>query len=177
MTGPAACDAAADVIRAVADDGLPLLMTLPKFRFNSAFVGRVRDRRIALKHRTKPLVWPVGPGSYYFSGRIEEAAGGGSAITGRYVLRPTLAVMYYAYLTVGFAFLGFSLAAALGGMAAWAAIDVISPAILLSGMKMLAVSGAYLALGWLHITLEKWLDGRNRRAVRALLERAVAAAR
>lgn len=37
---------------------------------------------------------------------------------------------------------------------------------------MLAVSTGYLTLGWGHITLEKWLDGRNRRAVRALLDRA-----
>ena len=41
---------------------------------------------------------------------------------------------------------------------------------------MLAVSTGYLALGWGHITLEKWLDGRNRRAVQALLNRAAGSA-
>lgn len=172
IAGPAGRESAVAALREVADNGLPLLLTLPKLRFNRPFVGRVRDGRIALKHRTRPLIWPIGPGSYYFAGRIEPATGGGVIVGGRYVLRPTLAIVYYAYLSLGFAFLGLSLLAALGGTAAWAALDGLSPALLLSGLKMLAVSTAYLALGWLHITLENWLDGGNRRAVRALLERA-----
>ncbi len=171
ITGPADRKAAVAAVEEAADDGLPLLLTLPKFRFNRPFVGRVRDRRIALKHRTRPLIWPIGPGSYYFAGQIDGAAGG-VAITGRYILRPTLAVVYYAYLSLGFAFLGVSLVAALGGTAAWAALDGRSPVLLLSGLRMLGVSSAYLALGWLHITVEKWLDRGNRRAVRELLERA-----
>lgn len=175
IAGQASGDAIATVVRAASDDGLPLLLTLPKLRFNRAFVGRVRDRRMALKHRTRPLIWPVGPGSYFFSGQIDQQPGGGSVVAGRYKLRPTLAVMYYVYLTLGFGCLAVAVLAALGGTAAWAALGGISPVILLSGLKMLAVSTAFIALGWLHITLEKWLDGRNRSAVRALLERAVAA--
>ena len=94
-------------------------------------------------------------------------------LTGGYKLRPTLAIMYYVYLTLGFGFLALSILAAFGGTAAWAAMDGISPIILLAGLKMLAVSGGYLALGWGHITFEKWLDGQNRNAVKALLTRAV----
>lgn len=172
IEGPADSDAFVYTLAAVADDGLPLLLSLPKFPFNRAFVGRVRDGRVALKHRTKPLIWPVGPGSYFFSGRFEPDPDGGITVLGRYRLRPTLAIMYYLYLTLGFAFLGISIVAAVGGGVAWATLDTIGDGIVLSGMKMLAVSTGYLSLGWLHITLEKWLDGRNRRAVLALLERA-----
>ena len=172
VEGPASPAIFARVVEEAADNRLPLLMTLPKFRFNRAFVGRIRDGRIALKHRTRAILWPIGPGSYYFTGRVEETAGGGVSVQGVYSLRPTLAVMYYVFLTLGFGFLGISVVAALGGTAAWAALDGINAAILLSGLKMLAVSGGYLALGWGHIALEKWLDGRNRRAVVALLERA-----
>ncbi len=172
MAGPASPESFARTIETEADNRLPLLMTLPKFRFNRAFVGRIRDGRIALKHRTRPLIWPIGPGSYYFTARLEAVKSGGMALEGGYRLRPTLAIMYYVYLTLGFAFLGLSVLAALGGTAAWAALDGISATILLSGLKMLAVSSGYLALGWGHISLEKWLDGRNRSAVRALLDRA-----
>lgn len=171
IEGSAESDAFVHTLKAAADNGLPLLLSLPKFTFNRAFVGRVRDGRVVLKHRTKPLIWPIGPGSYFFSGRFEPCPDGGITVAGDYRLRPTLAIMYYAYLTLGFAFLGISILAAVGG-GAWAAIDAIGDGILLSGMKMLAVSTGYLSLGWLHITLEKWLDGRNRRAVLALLERA-----
>lgn len=174
--GPANVDAAHAAVRAVADNGLPLLLTLPKLRFNRAFVGRVRGGRVALKHRTRLLIWPFGPGSYYFSGRLDAQADGGSVAVGRYMLRPTLAVMYYVYLSIGFVCLATAILAALGGTAAWAALAGIPPTILLSGVKMMGVSIAFIALGWLHITLEKWLDGKNRGAVRALLERAVAAA-
>ncbi len=176
FAGPADHDGFRQAVRRVTDDGLPLLMTLPKLRFNRAFVGRIRDGRLAIKHRTLPLVWPIGPGSYYFTGRIGGDPGGRLTVAGRYRLRPTLAIMYYAYLTLGFLFLGLSLLAALGGATAWAALDGIEGGILLSGLKMLAVSTGYLGLGWGHITLEKWLDGRNRRAVRSLLERAVSGA-
>lgn len=172
ITGPATPKAFARAVEAEADNGQPLLMTLPKFRFNRAFVGRIRDGRIALKHRTRPWLWLIGPGSYYFTGRLEETGDGGVTLCGGYRLRPTLAMMYYIYLSLGFGFLGLSVLAALGGTAAWAALDGFSPLILLSGLKMLAVSAGYLALGWGHITLEKRLDGRNRRAVAALLERA-----
>lgn len=113
VAGPASMEDFARAIEAEADNGLPLLMTLPKFRFNRAFVGRIRDGRILLKHRTLPLVWPIGPGSYYLTGRLEQAPGGGMVLTGGYRLRPTLAVMYYAYLTLGFTFLGLSILAAL----------------------------------------------------------------
>jgi len=99
VAGPAGTEDFVRAIEAEADNGLPLLMTLPKFRFNRAFVGRIRDGRIVLKHRTLPLIWPIGPGSYYFSGVLDEAPGGGSALRGRYKLRPTLAIMYYVYLT------------------------------------------------------------------------------
>lgn len=160
-------------VEITSDNGLPLLLTLPKLRFNKAFVGRIRDSRITIKHRTRPLIWPIGPGSYYFTGHVEPTTTG-VELTGRYQLRPTLAVMYYAFLTLGFGFLAISVLAALGGAGAWALTDSHHTAVLLSGMKMLAVSSGYLALGWLHITLEKWLDGRNRRAVFALLERASA---
>jgi hypothetical protein len=172
VAGPASTADFARAIKAEADNGLPLLMTLPKFRFNRAFVGRIRDGRIALKHRTRPLIWPIGPGSYYFTGEFEQIPGGGMVLPGGYKLRPTLAIMYYVYLTLGFAFLGLSTLAVLGGTAAWAALEGIGSIILLSGLKMLAVSTGYLALGWGHITLEKCLDGRNRRAVRTLLDRA-----
>jgi hypothetical protein len=171
LAGPASAGEFGRIVEAEADNRLPLLMTLPKFRFNRAFVGRIRDGRIALKHRTRPLLWAIGPGSYYFSGTLEQAESG-IALRGTYKLRPTLALMYYVYLTLGFGFLGISAVASLGGTAAWAALDGISPVILLSGLKMLGVSSGYLALGWGHITLEKWLDGRNRRAVLALLNRA-----
>lgn len=172
VDGPESIRAFTRTIEAEADNGLPLLMTLPKFRFNRAFVGRIRDGRIALKHRTRPLIWPIGPGSYYFTGGLEETANCGIIVRGGYKLRPTLAIMYYLYLSLGFAFLGLSIMAALGGIAAWAALDGIKAVILLSGLKMLAVSIGYLAMGWGHITLEKGLDGRNRRAVQSLLERA-----
>lgn len=160
-------------IEGEADNRLPLLMTLPKLGFNRAFVGRIRDGRIAIKHRTRPWLWLIGPGSYYFTGRLRQQPDGSVVLTGGYKLRPTLAIMYYVYLTLGFAFLGLSILAAFGGTAAWAAMEGISPVILLAGLKMLAVSGGYLALGWGHITLEKWLDGRNRNAVMALLTKAV----
>ena len=169
---PAGTEDFARTIEAEADNGLPLLMTLPKFRFNRAFVGRIRDGRILLKHRTRPLIWPIGPGSYYFTGKLEQAPGGGAVLRGGYKLRPTLAIMYYVYLTLGFGFLVLSILSVLGGTVAWAALDGINAVILLSGLKMLAVSTGYLALGWGHIALEKWLDGRNRRAMQALLERA-----
>jgi hypothetical protein len=172
VAGPVSTEEFARAIEAEADNGLPLLMTLPKFSFNRAFVGRIRDGRVALKHRTRPLIWPIGPGSYYFTGTLEQAPGGGAVLRGGYKLRPTLAIMYYVYLTLGFGFLGLSILAVLGGTAAWAALNGIDAIILLSGLTMLAVSTGYLALGWAHITLEKWLDGRNRRAVRALLDRA-----
>ena len=172
IAGPEHRDAVVATLEAAGDNGLPLLMTLPKFPFNMAFVGRVREGRIAIKHRTNPLIWPIGPGSYFFSGRIETDPDGGVTIAGRYQLRPTLAIMYYAFLALGFAFFGLSVLAALGGAAAWAALDAIGTGLLLSGLKMLAVSTGYLTLGWLHIMLEKWLDGRNRRAVRAPLEHA-----
>ena len=165
IEGPADSGAFVDTIEAAADNGLPLLLTLPKFPFNRAFVGRVRGGRVALKHRTKPLIWPIGPGSYFFSGRIEAGPASGIAVVGGYRLRPTLAFMYYAYLTLGFAFLGISILAALGGAAAWGALGNVSAGIMLSGLRMLAVSTGYLTLGWLHITLEKWLDGRNRRGL------------
>lgn len=161
------------IIEAESDDGLPLLLTLPKLKFNRVFVGRIRDGRITIKHRTHPLLWPIGPGAYYFSGRIVDPPGGGIMLTGRYQLRPTLAVMYYIFLTLGFVFLCLSLLAGLGGVAAWATTDGGDTNILLGGARMLAISGGYLALGWLHIALEKWLDGRNRRAVQALLARAI----
>lgn len=173
FTGPAGLAVFTQTVEGEADNRLPLLMTLPKFGFNRAFVGRIRDGRIALKHRTRPWLWLIGPGSYYFNGRLQPQSDGGVMLTGSYKLRPTLAVMYYISLTLGFGFLGLSVLAALGGTAAWAAMDGISPAILLAGMKMLAVSSGYLALGWAHITLEKWLDGRNRNAVVDLLNRAV----
>lgn len=172
VAGPASLEGFALAVEAEADNRLPLLMTLPKFRFNRAFVGRIRERRIALKHRTRPLLWPIGPGSYYFTGRLEEQADGGLIVQGGYKLRPTLALMYYIYLTLGFTFLGLSVLAVLGGAAAWMALDGIDAVILLAGLKMLAVSSGYLALGWGHITLEKWLDTRNRHAVVALLNRA-----
>ena len=172
VAGPASPDDFARAVEAETDYGLPLLMTLPKFSFNRAFVGRIREGRIQLKHRTRPLIWPIGPGSYYFTGELRRADDRGMLVQGGYKLRPTLAIMYYVYLTVGFGFLGLSALATLGGTAAWAAIAGIGPAILLSGLKMLAVSIGYLALGWGHITLEKWLDGRNRRAVQVLLDRA-----
>lgn len=172
VDGPAAIAAFEETIEAEADNRLPLLMTLPKFGFNRAFVGRIREGRIAIKHRTRPWLWLIGPGSYYFSGRLQQMPDGGVTLRGCYKLRPTLAIMYYVYLTLGFGFLGLSILAAFGGTAAWAAMDGISPVILLAGLKMLAVSGGYLALGWGHITFEKWLDGRNRNAVMALLTRA-----
>lgn len=172
VAGPASPETFTQAIEEEADNRLPLLMTLPKFRFNRAFVGRIRDERIALKHRTRPLIWPIGPGSYYFSGTLTGLPDGGMAVRGAYKLRPTLAIMYYVYLTLGFGFLGLSILATLGGAAAWAALDGINSVILLAGLKMLAVSAGYLALGWGHIMFEKWLDGRNRHAVRALLERA-----
>lgn len=171
LGGPAAAGEFGHAVKSVSDQGRPLLLTLPKLWFNKAFVGRIDGRRIVLKHRTMPLIWPIGPGSYYFSGRIADSPGGGTAVSGRYILRPMLALMYYAYLSLGFGFLAISLLAALAGAGAWAG-TTIGPAVLLSGLRMLAVSSGYLALGWLHITLEKWLDGRNRRAVRALLEQA-----
>lgn len=171
-TGPASLAAFAQAIEDEADNRQPLLMTLPKFRFNRAFVGRIREGRIALKHRTRPLLWPVGPGSYYFTGRLEEQTNGGLVVQGGYKLRPTLAIMYYVYLTLGFAFLGLSVLAVLGGAAAWLALKGIDTVILLAGLKMLAVSICYLALAWGHITFEKWLDTRNRHAVLALLHRA-----
>ncbi|UCH74105.1 MAG: hypothetical protein JSU82_17640 [Rhodospirillales bacterium] len=169
FVGPATRAEFVAAVEAIADNGLPLLLTLPRLWFNRPFVGRVRDGRVTLKHRTRAPIWPIGPGSYYFSGHIAAREDGGVAISGRYRLRPTLAVMYYAYLTSGFAFLGLAIIAALAGTVAWAAIAGIPPTILLSGSKMLAVSLAYLAVGWLHITFEKWLDDRNRRAVRTLL--------
>lgn len=172
IEGPSDVEFFRQTIESEADDGLPLLMTLPHFGFNRAFVGRVRDNRIALKHRTLPILWPIGPGSYYFSGYLEEPGAGGVTVWGGYSLRPTLALMYYVYLTLGFVFLGLSILATVGGATAWASLDGISPTILYSGLKMLAVSSGFLALGWGHITLEKWLDGRNRRAVLALLNRA-----
>ncbi|MDH5410302.1 MAG: hypothetical protein OEY16_02850 [Alphaproteobacteria bacterium] len=173
VTGPAPAAAFVRNIEAETDNGLPLLMTLPKFRFNKPFVGRIRDGQILLKHRTRPIIWPIGPGSYYYTGRLEETESGGLDIQGSYKLRPTLAIMYYAYLTLGFAFLGLSIVALLGGATAWAWLTgIIGPVILLAGLKMLTVSVGYLALGWGHITVEKWLDGRNRHAVRALLNRA-----
>lgn len=172
VAGPASLKGFALAVEAEADNRLPLLMTLPKFRFNRAFVGRIREGRIALKHRTRPLLWPIGPGSYYFTGRLEEQTDGGLVVQGGYKLRPTLALMYYIYLTLGFTFLGLSVLAVLGGGAAWKALDGIDAEILLAGLKMLAVSSGYLTLGWSHITLEKWLDTRNRHAVVALLNRA-----
>ena len=172
VAGPASLKGFALAVEAEADNRLPLLMTLPKFRFNRAFVGRIREGRIALKHRTRPLLWPIGPGSYYFTGRLEEQTDGGLVVQGGYKLRPTLALMYYIYLTLGFTFLGLSVLAVLGGGAAWKALDGIDAGILLAGLKMLAVSSGYLTLGWGHITLEKWLDARNRHAVVALLNRA-----
>lgn len=173
FAGPATLQDFSKTVEGEADNRLPLLMTLPKLGFNRPFVGRIRDGRIALKHRTKLWLWLIGPGPYYFNGRLQQQPDGGVMLTGGYKLRPTLAIMYYISLTLGFGFLGLSVLAALGGTAAWAATDGISPAILLAGMKMLAVSSGYLALGWGHITLEKWLDGRNRNAVTALLNRAV----
>lgn len=172
VAGPASLTDFALAVEAEADNRLPLLMTLPKFRFNRAFVGRIREGRIALKHRTRPLLWPIGPGSYYFTGRLEEQTDGGLVVQGGYKLRPTLALMYYIYLTLGFTFFGLSVLAVLGGAAAWKALDGIDAEILLAGLKMLAVSSGYLTLGWSHITLEKWLDTRNRHAVVALLNRA-----
>lgn len=170
--GPAHVDAFVRTVEDAADNGLPLLMTLPKFRSDSAFIGRIRDGRNALKHRTRPLIWLIGPGSYYYSGRLDEAEGGGLIVRGGYRPRPTLAIMYYVYLTPGFTFLGLSIPATLAGTAAWIALDGISPVILLAGLKMLAISTGYLALGRGHITIEKWLDGRNRLAVQTLLDRA-----
>ena len=171
VAGPAATGDFVQAIEAVSNRGRPLLMTLPKFGFNKAFVGLIRDRRIVIKHRTLAVIWPIGPGSYYFSGRIADDPGGGIVVAGRYQLRPILAIMYYAYLLMGFGFLGVSLLAILAGAGAWVA-SPIGPVVLISGLKMLGITSGYLALGWLHITLEKWLDGRNRRAVRALLQRA-----
>lgn len=176
VTGHAGLTQFSRVIEEEADDGLPLLMTLPKFGFNRAFVGRVRDQRIVLKHRTRPALWLIGPGSYYFSGRIVETADNGIELSGSYRLRPTLAWMYYVYLTTGFVFLGLSVLAIAGGTAAWAVLEVRGATIPLAGLKMLAVSAGFLLLGWGHITLEKWLDGRNRRAVIALLKHAAGAA-
>lgn len=170
--GPASPETFVRVVQEAADNRLPLLMTLPKFRFNRAFVGRIRDGRIAIKHRTRPVLWPIGPGSYYFAGMLTGSADGGSGIQGVYKLRPTLAIMYYVYLTLGFTFLGLSILAMSGGTAAWLALDGINAVILLAGLKMLVVSALYVALGWGHIAFENWLDARNRLAVLALLHRA-----
>lgn len=153
----------------VADDGLPLLMTLPKLPFNRLFVGRIRDGRIALKHRTHPALWLIGPGSYFFSGRIAEAEAG-IAVSGAYRLRPTLGWMYYAYFAVGAAFLAISLLAALLGAGLWAFVSVADSTVLQSGIRMILLSCSFITLGWAHISFEKWLDARNRRAVRRLLE-------
>lgn len=172
--GPAGAAKFTRIVEAEADDGLPLLMTLPKLRFNKPYVGRIRDGRISLKHRTRLLIWPIGPGSYYYTGELnEEESNGQVLVRGGYKLRPTLAIMYYLYLTMGFTFLGISIVATLGGATVWLTLNGLGrPVIVLAGLKMLSISIGYLALGWGHITLEKWLDGRNRRAVKSLLEKA-----
>lgn len=163
----------ATVVDAVTDDGLPLLMTLPKLPFNGNFVGRIRDGRIAVKHRTHPALWLIGPGSYYFSGRIAEN-GAGVTVSGAYRLRPTLAWMYYAYFAIGAAFLAVSVIAVVLGAMLWAFVAAADYFVLRSGIEMVLVSVGYLALGWVHISFEKWLDARNRRAVRRLLDEAAA---
>lgn len=162
-----------EIVEAAADDGLPLLMTLPKLPFNRVFVGRKRDGRIALKHRTHPLLWLIGPGSYFFAGQIVES-NIGTSVSGVYRLRPTLAWMYHAYFAIGAAFLAISFLAVLLGAGLWMFVPVADSAVLESGVRMTLISCGYLALGWGHIGFEKWLDARNRHAVRRLLESAAA---
>lgn len=169
VEGPATGADFTTALAAAADDGTPLLMTLPKLPFNRPFVGRIRNGNIAVKHRTHPALWLIGPGSYFYSGRLSERDAG-IAVTGTYRLRPTLAWMYCAYFAIGVAFLAASLLAALLGAALWALVAAADTSVLYEGCKMVLISSAYMVLGWGHITFEKRLDARNRRAVRRLLE-------
>lgn len=173
VEGPASEADFTTALETVADSGTPLLMTLPKLPFNRRFVGWIRDGKIAVKHRTHPALWLIGPGSYFYSGRLSEQDTG-IAVTGAYRLRPTLAWMYYAYFTIGAAFLAISLLAVVLGTALWALVAAADSSILYEGCRMVLISGAYMALGWGHISLESRLDARNRHAVRRLLECAVA---
>jgi len=160
-------------LAAVADSGMPLLMTLPKLPFNRAYVGRVRDGKIAVKHRTHPALWLVRPGSYFFPGRLSEQ-GTGIAVSGAYRPRPTLAWMYYAYFAIGATILAISLLATVLGAALWVLVAAADSSVLYEGCKMVLISCAYMVLGWAHISFESHLDARrNRHAVRRLLERAV----
>lgn len=173
IEGSAAEQDVVAALAAVSDSGTPLLMTLPKLPFNRRFVGRVREGKIAFKHRTHPALWLIGPGSYFFSGRLHQQDGG-VAVSGSYRLRPTLAWMYYAYFAIGAAFLTISLLAILLGAALWSLVAAADSSVLYEGCKMVLISSVFIALGWGHITFECRLDARNRREVRRFLEQAVA---
>lgn len=172
LSGPATAAAFAGKLRRMADHGRPFLFSLPRLPVNRLFVGRITTGEVSLKRRTHPAIWLVSPGTYYFSGRISPDADDGMTVEGSYKLRPTLALMYYVYFTIGIALLSISALAVLLGAGLWAAVDGMGGFVFLTGLKMVAVSVSYGILGGLHIVLEKWLDRGNRHAVRDLMARA-----
>lgn len=172
LRGPGTAAGFAGAIRRLADHGRPFLFSLPRLPVNRLFVGRVTSRDISLKRRTHPAIWLISPGTYYFSGRISADAETGLTVEGDYKLRPTLALVYYVYFTIGLGVLVVSLLAVLLGAGMWAAVESMDGSVLLSGLRMVGVSVLYAALGGLHIVLEKWLDRGNRHAVRDLMTQA-----
>lgn len=175
VRGGADAAGAAGMLQRASDHGRPFLFSLPRLWFNRLFLGRITEQDISLKRRTHPAIWPISPGTYYFSGRMMPAGDGGLTVEGVYKLRPTLAAVYYFYFTIGAISLTASVLSTLLGLGMWLWFEHVDTWIFRTGLRMTISAVSYGLIGMSHIALEKWLDRGNRIATHALLERAAGA--